>query len=477
MNKYFHWASILLFFAVFISVFFPSWLSLIHRWNKFDGSYAHGYLVVGISIYYLVQKVLSIEPGKIKANYSVAPLLLAGSLVWTLSYYANLEVIHQILLPIMLGLFFMLALGLKEGKSFLFPFLFLCFAIPFWDYLTIPLQALTVHANNFLLTLIGIPAFIDGFYVTIPAGNFEIAGGCSGLRYLNVALFLSVLYSYQNYSRWRTKALLIFTGIFLALITNWLRIFIIIVAGNVTNMETSLIHEHDTFGWVLFGVALIAFFYLAHHYSSWLDDDLPITESVQGEWQHYSAMPYVLAFLVTFSLPLLISPVNSDMVEEVSLPAFSGEVLPGYKLLINPVFIGSDSSRDEVFKVGDNVLQVSVRSFSEQKPGKELVAYGNYVFSDSWQQVNEITENDFSFMELKHRETEQTILVGKQYSVSGYRVSNRIVAKLLEIFKPVMSSPQSSILVLASPCSGSCNAAKDKMKKFLLKNEVQIGRL
>lgn len=478
MNKYLHWTSFLLFFSGIIYFFLPTWSSFIYRWNRFDESYSHGYLVLLIFVYLTVQQILRIDYEKIKVNYYVVPVLILCSFLWVLSYYADIEVIHQFLIPIMLCLFFVFVLGLQMGQKFLFPVLFLFCAIPFWDYLIEPLQAVTVWINGLLLGLIGIPVYIEGVMVTIPEGVFEVAGGCSGLRYLIVALTLAVLYSYQNYTQWRPRIFLILTAVFFALLANWLRVYIIIIVGHVTNMQSDLIANHDFFGWILFALTLLPFFYLAGRYSFWFNDEAPIVK-ISREIKHppYNLAPYLIACMALFIPPLLISPALNETVSDNVLPVFKGKIEQQSKFLIHPVFIGADGVLDRVFKVNDATLQVSFRGYTQQSSGKELVYYKNHIYSSNWQLSQQESVQDFALTQLVHQFSRQKILVASQYSIAGYKVKNRMLAKLIEMLKPLMSSQSSSVLILATPCQKSCESAKERVELFISANKAIISPL
>ncbi|MCK5667365.1 MAG: exosortase, partial [Thiotrichaceae bacterium] len=341
MSKYLHFASFSVFLIAFISIFFPTWLTLFDRWGKMDQGYSHGYLVLMIAVYFVYQQIRLIEVDKVKVNYLfILPLLLC-SLLWSLSYHANIEVVQQVLLPIMLALFFIVLLGIQSGQKFLFPVLILLFAIPFWDYLVPYLQNITVFVNAVLLDAAGIPAYIEGVTVMIPAGVFEIAGGCSGLRYLVTALTLAVLFIYLNYTRWITGFILLVTAVFFALLANWLRVFIVIVVGHETDMQSELIKDYDTLGSILFALTLIPFFYLANGYSVWFGDKGPERKLPTGQLPPYKVMPYIIVSLATFILPLAISsPGNEDNIDNV-LPVFTADHFHEAKQLVHPVFHGA----------------------------------------------------------------------------------------------------------------------------------------
>jgi exosortase/archaeosortase family protein len=103
-----------------------------------------------------------------------------------------------------------------------------------------------------------VPTVVESYSVTIPEGRFTIAEGCSGKRYLIVALAFAALVAAMRGLRARRAALLVAASAALALIANWLRVIVIIYAGHVSNMQHYLVaEEHITFGWLLFAPLLL----------------------------------------------------------------------------------------------------------------------------------------------------------------------------------------------------------------------------
>src|SRR5690606_1296824 len=107
----------------------------------------------------------------------------------------------------------------------------------------VPLQDITTAVVSRALDWTGITAHIDGYFVTIAAGVFEIAEGCSGMRYLTVSLALSTFYGLSWYARWRTRILLIAVAGAVAMVANWVRVYSLIVVGDMTDMQHYLIAE------------------------------------------------------------------------------------------------------------------------------------------------------------------------------------------------------------------------------------------
>lgn len=147
----------------------------------------------------------------------------------------------------------------------------LIFAVPVWDDLSPLLQHITVFFNNIFLQLAGIQATIKEFYIMLEVGTFLVEDGCSGVRYLMVALFLASFYGQLHYRSYMATVQLVLISALLSMLANWIRVFGIIAAGHYTNMETSLVEDHELFGWVVFVIfTLIPLFYIsgswtAHH--------------------------------------------------------------------------------------------------------------------------------------------------------------------------------------------------------------------
>src|SRR5690606_24491846 len=192
---------------------------VVVRWFKFDESYSHGLLVLGISVYLFGRNIKALWPLRIVPNYLALVGLLGASGVWAICHAMHLQVLEEFLLPIILWFGICSMLGWRQSQALIVPVGFLYFAIPFWDYAAYPLQLLTVEVNELVLELIGITAIIEGVFVELPGlGVFEVAHGCSGLRYLVVGLTLTTLFGYLNYSRWSNRIGIMALGVFLSLL-------------------------------------------------------------------------------------------------------------------------------------------------------------------------------------------------------------------------------------------------------------------
>ena len=124
------------------------------------------------------------------------------------------------------------------------------------------LQALTTRAVGLLASAFGLRVYIEGNTVGIPEGTFEIEGGCSGIHFLVVGLALAVLQGELIDAPIRRRVKLIAVMAALAIVCNWVRVFTIVMAGHLTDMQHFLIRQHYTFGWALFAVIVGTFIWI-----------------------------------------------------------------------------------------------------------------------------------------------------------------------------------------------------------------------
>ncbi len=159
-------------------------------------------------------------------------------------------------------------LGIPAARRLAWPATFLYFGLPVWGPLNGVLQALTVRVAQFLIQLVGVPAYVEGNYVQLPEGTFQIASGCSGLSFFIVALTLGAFACTLHVHQWRNRWKLMLAALLAGLVANWLRVSSLIVIGYLTDMQSYLIRvDHLLYGWVLFIVAMLPVFWLTRRYT------------------------------------------------------------------------------------------------------------------------------------------------------------------------------------------------------------------
>lgn len=242
--------------------------SLVAIWWRSE-TYAHGLLVVPVAAYLLWQRrdrVLQAQP---RAQPWAYLLLLGAGLLWAAGRLgAVLSFEHFALYFLLLGCLW-LAVGTAALRRAAFPIGFALFAVPFGDFLVVPLQDFTAHFTVAAVQLTGVPIYREGYDLALPSGNWRVAEVCSGLRYVIASLVLGVLYAHLMYrNRWRQAA---FIGISLVVpvLANGLRAFTIVMIGHYSGMRLAVGVDHLIYGWVFFVVVMMALFIIG---AVWRED-------------------------------------------------------------------------------------------------------------------------------------------------------------------------------------------------------------
>ncbi len=221
---------------------------LIAVWED-DSAYAHGYPVAAAALALLLRDAPLAARGW-PALIAISAALAACALLLALGQRSGVATLSSSAAVLV---WWLCCLALARGtlQSTLAPGLLLL-AAPIWNLGVPLLQQLTIAANAALLGLFDIPALVVGDTVQLPAGSFVIEGGCAGLRFQLAALTLiGAIGLWRRLSlpalcAWAAGAML------LALVLNQLRVFAIILIGNASRMQSTLVDDHAWFGWVLF---------------------------------------------------------------------------------------------------------------------------------------------------------------------------------------------------------------------------------
>ena len=252
------------FFVAVALAYWPSSVAFNWLWtNPTHDAFSHGYLVLLSALWLSWRKRSKLGALSLRASASAGVLMLALSALWLWAWRAAIQDIHLLLVPAILLTAIAAVLGWRAAKVLRFPIGFLYFAMPLWSDLHAPLQFLSSKATGALLWLTGIPGYMWGNYIELPFGALHIEEGCSGLHYLIVGLALGALYGelFDDPRRRRLLWLAIMGAI--ALLTNWIRIFVVAAVAYESDMRSPLVHHHYVFGWCLFVLAFVGFLWLA----------------------------------------------------------------------------------------------------------------------------------------------------------------------------------------------------------------------
>ncbi|MEH6625347.1 MAG: exosortase [Motiliproteus sp.] len=255
--------------AIPVILFLVNWAIVQDLWlySFDDGTYSHAYLVPLVFLYLIYEAGVR---QKLVFADRLSVICLLGfvlvSVLYLATYTAQIALLYRALFP--LSILLAMFVVFRPSIAVAMPIVVTWFIFPIWGVLTSPLQELSVKATNLMMSFSSIPTYVEGNFVHIPAGVFEIAGGCSGLRYFIVSLLISILFVYLNISRLRQATIFLVVALAGALVVNWIRIVILICVGHFTEMQSSMMDDHNVLGWYLYVPYMIALM----SFGRWLSD-------------------------------------------------------------------------------------------------------------------------------------------------------------------------------------------------------------
>lgn len=476
----------LIFVLAAVVGFWPTLLGLFDRWLQFDESYSHGFLVLLISSFLCFSTWRRVKPVSGVYWPWLIPLVIFV-LVYLVGHILLIEAFQQVMLVPIIFAGLLSLWGWRQALPFVIPVGLLVFALPFWDYASWPLQLITVAVNQFMLSWLDIEFVVEGVFVYFPGvGAFEIAHGCSGLRYLLVGVTLSLLYGELNLRTWQYRIGLVLTSVLFALFANWIRVFIIIYVGYESNMTSSLIEEHDFFGWWVFGATLIPLYFIARWFENTEFKKHPasLVDDLNCAAKTSSPVSYVLIFVPVLLLVAVsylsgassieggqpgrsFSPGLALMDSEQWMPLFRRD-LSGW----SPTIIQPDRKAESTYTwrgglnshgSSDMGVFIGLYTYEAQRPGREVVQYHNRLYDSSYQLPERtfevISGNDIilSGLSLRYRQSQEHLHVAYGYYVEGRWERNELQAKLAQLPGIFNSRSDASLLVIGLNCE-ECDA-------------------
>lgn len=460
-------------FAIGLLLFWPTTASLIEKWeDTVWRTYTHGYVIAAITFWLLWRNRSNWARGPASPSIAAFVALIAISVGWLVAYRSGLQVVHQTLLPAILFLAMAACYGVTAARRAAFAFGFFCFAVPFWDALIPVLQSASVFATRLLLRMVGIPAYFSGNTFTLPAGSLEIAGGCSGLHFFLVALAISVLYGEVNGDSRRTRVKLVIFAALLAMVTNWLRIFIIAIAGHLTDMQHPLVsEEHYTFGWMMFAGAMVVFFLVVRRWPIQSSDAATADEAGEVSSRAFAGRGIALALVGLVVAPLWLfldqnrAPLGGDT---RAVPA----TVPKWSLQADartdwqPVFVAADIQQSAVFTRASSTVETVAALYASQHQGKELLGYDNSLTGAGWRVKRRGSAASWLEMEaVDGRGVTWLIWYGYRIDEQWHRPG--LSLQLIYGLRSLLSAPLSAVVAFRTQCAGDdCSAARAVMGEF-----------
>jgi exosortase A len=462
--------------ALVAALYWPTSLEIADLWqDTVRRRYTHGWLVLAITVWLIWRDRAHLRSIALTPPTGGWCVVAIGSVGWLVGLNAGLLAMTTLAMPLLVLAAIWAAAGQAVARRVAFAALYLYFALPVWELINPLLQSMTAFVNVWLTRLAGIPVTVEGNFIHIPEGSFEIAGGCSGLHFFIVAMAIAALQGELDRDNWRSRWVLIGLAAALALVTNWIRVFIIIVAGHLTDMQHFLVKvDHYYFGWFVFVFALGLYLYLSSRVPHGGRKE-PRSKSSGSPAPHGRTVAAAALSVAALSLgPVWSLAGGGEALEPTvqSPPVLTGWSGPGLYLSDwRPVF----ANPDEEFLVAyhsESAAEVALyfAAYRSQHQGKELRGHGNSILgaryhSKETHRREVVVEGGIVpiFEQIAEGTDHGELLVWSLFTVDGKPDPMGLPSQLAYGIRSLLRSPTASVMALAAECRPDCESARNAL--------------
>jgi len=408
------------------------------------------------------------------------PLLLvaAGAAGWLLGEAAGVALARHAGLVLMLQGAVACCLGKAAARGLAFPLFYLLFLIPAGEELVPALQTVTARISMVLLGWAGIPALLDGIFITTATGYFEVAEACAGAKFLIAMVAYGALVANLCFRSWKRRAAFMLAAIVVPILANGVRAFGTIYIADRSGIEFAASVDHVVYGWFFFAFVIALILGAAWRFfdrrvgDPWFDP-----AALQAPGGRTGPSRAAAAIVALAALPLLWSSAvtaagAAPPPSAVAFPEMPGweRVRPDFGRLWQPHFAGADLVRIARYRDRQGrEVDLAVAVFARQSEGRELVGYGQGATREggawAWTAAAEAPPNGRAELIASNRVTREVVSF---YRVGDILTGSAMGVKLETMRIRLFGGPQRAVAVLVSaeaPAGGG--SARPQIDAFL----------
>jgi exosortase A len=309
-------------------------------------------------------------------------LVAAGAFVWLVGEAGGVALARHLGLVLMLQGAVVACLGKSVSRGLAFPIFYLLFLVPAGDEIVPLMQSVTAELCMALLRLSGIPAHLEGIFITIPSGLFRVAEACAGVKFLVAMVALGALVAHLCFRSWKRRALFMLASVAIPILANGVRAWGTIYIAHVTDSDFAAGVDHVVYGWIFFAIVIALtlgagwrFFDRAPG-DPWFDpEDL---RARPGKPQR--AVQFAAAALAIAAAPPLWSAAlaaGSQAPSDIAMPTVPGWQRVAGDLDWKPHFAGAARLRIGRYRdATGREVDLAIAVFARQSEGREMVGFG-----------------------------------------------------------------------------------------------------
>ncbi|WP_235901064.1 exosortase A [Pontixanthobacter aquaemixtae] len=369
---------------------YRDWLAMFDQWWNIS-TYNHILLVPFIIGWLVYDRRAHLRDMTPEAWWPGFVALGSALFLWLLGSLAGVNTASQLGVVVALQASILTLLGPRVAAANLFPLLYMLFLVPFGDELVPTLQMITADLVIAFTHWSGIPAVIDGVFIDTPAGLFEVAEACSGVKFLIAMLALGTLVAYCCFKSWKRRVLFMAVAIALPIFANGVRAWGTIYIAQSQGIEFAEGFDHIFYGWVFFALVVAGLLAASWRFFDRDPEDMGVDLPNVGKQQWFAhiaalqigvnkAFAAIAGMLILFAgWHAMASRIEADLPQSIALPQVNGWEQIEYAPTVewSPKATGADHRLLGRYRNGDgNEVDVFIALYSAQEEGREASAYG-----------------------------------------------------------------------------------------------------
>ena len=479
-----------------LALFWQTAQSIVAIWIRSE-TFAHGFVVIPICIWLVWRKRIDIASLSAEPWWPGLAAVFASGALWLVAATADVQSVKQFALAFMVDSAIVTVVGLGVARALAFPLAFLLFAVPTGEFLMPMLMDRTADFTVAAIRVSGVPVYREANTIFIPSGTWSVVEACSGIRYLIASVMVGTIYSAVVYRSAVRRALFMVASVVVPIVANWIRAYMIVMLGHLSNNKLAVGVDHLIYGWIFFGFVMGLLFWIG---SMWQENDVPaqlprVAPDVSATIKTVPRRNFYLAALGAIVAGVVWYPIDAAVSRNVAAGVPDLRPLPGahdwapsQRKIADwkPEYEGYAAELQQTFESNSREVGLYVAYYRNQSKGRELVTSNNALVSSgnrSWRIIASGSEPvvwirdivDAKRAELRGRTTRLDVFL--LYWIAGRVTSNDYVAKVwLAWSKLTGSGEDSALIVIYAPTQSVSDVSRESVRSFVQDMSPEIER-
>jgi exosortase A len=471
-------------------VYWPTAKAIVGLWRT--STFSHGFLVIPVSIFLMWTRRDQLRLREPTPTFWAIPVLLLLSFGWLLADLAAIGVVEQFCFVATAIIMIWGVLGTAVTRALLMPLAFLLFAVPFGEAFVPKLQDFSAWFAVKALDLCRVPVLLEGRFISVPSGKWEVAEACSGIRYLTSSLAVGFLFAGLMYRTWIRRVGFFVASAVVPILANAVRVFGIVFLAYESGNRIAAGVDHIIYGWIFFAMVMSLLLAVGGWWREKPDQRTQGRSSPPtgaNEHEHSKRQPSAaptVALACCGLLGVVLAPLSAKLLwaatseishSELIAPVASLPVRSTSSHVIDwkPEFLMPSAELAHSYEIQGQPIDLYIAYYAAGQPDAKVVSSTNTLFDRTlWLRTAEDTvETRVDGQRLRVHETfvrssQSSLIVWSWYWVDGRYTSSDVLAKLLLVRARFLRDPRgAAIIAIAAEDRPDQLPAVEILRQFL----------